>query len=414
MDYNENNFNHRDGSYDRAILDLEYHCKNRLRENEEDLRRELDMIETDYKRHKKHIEENYKSELEAINSNSKRIIDYDDSEDKNVKKRISEQRDNDLKRAKEEYSYQKKRANINHNETKKRIKLECDEERKNIKKNFKKVGASGSSKQLRFSKTLLFALIVLGVFLIILSNNKTKQAKIKIKILDNLETTLEVKQETAYFVTNKIPVREYVKSSVGDYYKINLKLADTIRERVQFPTGLYYMEKDKDELLNSISEFKSRIYNIIDENLESQIFIKGTADLLGDTTFSSALVSPYDESNGFKQIRFYPKDRREDVYINSYETYKIGDSLYNKDLPILRAKFLQKLFIDSEDDLSKPIILEGNVSDFIDEKERNAFLILYVNWESLKEEVGYGKLFFIGLALSLISFLILLYLILKK
>ena len=82
-------------------------------------------------------------------------------------------------------------------------------------------------------------------------------------------------------------------------------------------------------------------------------------------------------------IEYSPKSfGQEYSYMTDTRRKVINEPFNNSDLPFLRSKFLQYKIHNIYPDIKEPIILEGEVAHKIDDKLRNAYMILYIDWES--------------------------------
>lgn len=265
-------------------------------------------------------------------------------------------------------------------------------------------------------KSAVFPTVIffVGIFLLILSQLKPQKAELRLKASE-IEATLRVEFSNEYFVSKKIPTNEKIKNKKGDYYKIDLKLADH-KELILFPPGKFVLSSEKEDLVNSINNFRKTVYNYLDEQYGAEIYVKGTADITGNTTFKDTL-SKYMDMKNEKYIKFKikPYDKVSDKFDNSSELDSVNEIYENANLPNLRAKFIQKLIVESNPEWEAPEILQGSISNEISERERNAYLILFVNKaDKNKKSFGTEVVLYVSIALILISLFWYYYVYFKK
>lgn len=255
---------------------------------------------------------------------------------------------------------------------------------------------------------LLFA----GVYMILNSFQKPIKTEIEITI-GKIKGKLRTEFSTDHFTTYKFPEKRKIENRIGDYYRVDLKFADQ-KEHFQFPTGKYFMDTDQEQLRESITNFRKEVYDAIDSNYEIELFIKGTADILGDQSFAGYFQDPYNELE-FGKSTYLPYNESKGVYEGSLIETTIEEPFYNRDLPQLRAKFLHKLIIEGNSDWITPKILEGDIKLYESERERNAYLILFVNWDNRKDVVEKDNtLKYLGILSLLVGLVLLVILFLRR
>lgn len=193
-----------------------------------------------------------------------------------------------------------------------------------------------------------------------------------------LQIELRTKKTTEFYEIEKIPTDELVEDNEGSYYVVNLD-DSRYKERVLFQEGEYVIQDLNMKLITPMNKFMNEVYYYLDAGTECQLFIKGSADIKGHETFKKQIDGDYE----FKKIKYYPKISNS-KYRPKYQVQRIGDFYTNSDLPNLRARFIQEKIGDNFSGISKPIILEGEVGNEESKYLRNAYLILFVNFENKK------------------------------
>lgn len=317
-------------------------------------------------------------ELKALKYNHLAILDAlaKDLDKKKIK--LKTEYDSEVSKLKSEYALKVLNEQLRYKNEVEQLKAEIAEKNK-VKNKSKDSAKSEKSDGASFYWLLAIPVVILiiGVFLLILSELRPSKSELDIKI-GEVETKIRINFNDTFFQTTKLPLNEKVKNKKGDYYKIDLKLAAT-KELILFPAGKYYLSTDKQGLITSINRFREKVYNYLDKKYETEIYIKGTADIKGDLNFSDTLISMYDSSNGFTRIMIKPLDKTTDKYDTNTVVYNVNKKYKNRDLPNLRAKYVQKIISEGNSDWKTSEILEGNVVNEISETERNAYLILFVN-----------------------------------
>ncbi len=207
----------------------------------------------------------------------------------------------------------------------------------------------------------------------------TVEFKAKFK---ELELSLRTSIENEYFDIRLIPEDEVVKGKKGKYYIVDLKFPD-IQDTVFFESGKYVMSNFTDSLTKPLNNFIEDVYSYIDAGTECALFVRGSADILGEETLNAAFNPEYN-GKSFHNIKYLAKDDKSDKFINSISIHKIGDRYKNHDLPFLRAAFIQHKIIENYDGIPGPNILEGEIENEIDPYSRNTLLIMYVNFKNKK------------------------------
>ena len=170
---------------------------------------------------------------------------------------------------------------------------------------------------------------------------------------------------------------EIVKGYRGKYFILDLYDYE-YKERINFQKGKYIIQ-NFDPYLESMAEFHEKVVGVLRENSlanEFKIFIKGSADILGDDEYKFS----YTPGFKFDSVCFFTQLRKSTFLFTSIEECKSFDlPLYNQDLPNLRALFLKEKFTNIFDPLDEPIILDGKVTSKISAEDRNATLLMFLS-----------------------------------
>jgi len=181
----------------------------------------------------------------------------------------------------------------------------------------------------------------------------------------------------------QIPTDEYVKGNKGIYLAIDLK--DSISQTIiLFPSGEYSFRDNEWKVIKSLDNVKSTIWADIPKSIKYKIFIEGQADITGDKTFSRKFLHNYvfDKIDYYSTFKSFSKS--EIQYDSTSTTRNLFEPLKNTDLPLLRAAYLKKKLLQL-DVKTKPLILEGEVTDKIGADYRNGKIILFVDTSRIQK-----------------------------
>lgn len=201
-----------------------------------------------------------------------------------------------------------------------------------------------------------------------------QELKIKIK---QIEFSLNSTVETDYFAIKRLPTNELVKDKIGKYYLIDLQ-SPKFGQKILFEAGRYTINSTQDKFVNCLNVFVDSVYSYLNCGYQAEIFVKGSADFLGQDNFQSDLNPKYSYNEGFTQFPYLPQVD-ESLWLSKPKFYEVSKVYNNSDLPNLRGRFIQYTFEKAFQDLPKPEILEGSVERKISAGLRNAYLILYYN-----------------------------------
>ena len=147
-------------------------------------------------------------------------------------------------------------------------------------------------------------------------------------------------------------------------------------EKLLFEPGCYIISPSNRKFIDCNSSFIDSVYSYIQAGFESEIFVKGSADLLSHKTFTGHLEKGYDKLTGFDAFEVLPKAKNGFWSINSY-VFRVADSFSNNELPNLRGRFIQYTYETVFSRIKKSIILDGDVEFKESNEFGNAYLILY-------------------------------------
>jgi len=209
----------------------------------------------------------------------------------------------------------------------------------------------------------------------------TATIEFKAKYKD-LEFSLRTSLENEYYDIRLIPDNEIITGKRGKYYVVELKTPN-LQDTVFFKSGQYVMKSYEKALTKPLNAFIDSVYSYLDAGTECTLYLRGSADILGNETLNAKFNPNYDDEN-FHKIRYYPKQGESDKFANEESLHTIGDYYKNVDLPLLRSAFIQQKIIQNYNGIPAPNLLEGEVEKEINPELRNALLIMYVNFNMKK------------------------------
>ncbi len=196
-----------------------------------------------------------------------------------------------------------------------------------------------------------------------------------------LKVKLRIKTETEFYEVQKIPNNEVIKGKRGTYYIVDLSNT-LMNERVFFQPGEFIIQDLNDEFLTTLNHFMSEVYMVLGTNNSLELFVKGSADISGNNTFHTSINSYFLDSLGFSTIEYLPKlSNQKSLFADTLLKMQVTQSYTNRELPNLRAKFLQIKLSETYSEIPTPRILEGSVDLREGGEFRNADMIMYIDWE---------------------------------
>lgn len=170
------------------------------------------------------------------------------------------------------------------------------------------------------------------------------------------------------------PNEEVVSGYKGRYYYVDLTRADSQRTLLFRPSE-YIKEEFSDDFRTSMNAFRSDILRHIESSkIPYLIFVRGSADKSGDDAEFLASLS----EGKARQIVYLPMLPEDPNRYSSQELMQEIPRYYaNRHLPYLRAAYVQDKLQALRYDAT---ILEGSVTNQVNERDRCAIMLLYVNW----------------------------------
>ncbi len=182
------------------------------------------------------------------------------------------------------------------------------------------------------------------------------------------------------------PDDEVVEGYKGRYFEVRLKDADKA-VKLLFGPGEYFMSKSdfRKNYGPTIGAFVTEALHTLKKTDRDKIkvFIQGSADIVGQSTFSGNL----DKSYYYEEITVLPQSG-EERFAGTAVSKKVPITNFrNNDLPNLRGCYLKEMISVYSKKLD-PILLEGSVKEVVSERDRNAIIYLFIPEELLE---AYGN-----------------------
>lgn len=173
------------------------------------------------------------------------------------------------------------------------------------------------------------------------------------------------------------PDDEVVEGYKGRYFEIQLKDANQ-NVKLLFGPGEYFMGKSdfRKNYGKTIGAFVTEALHAMKKTDRDKVvlFIQGSADIVGQNTFSGNLDKIYFYDN----ISLLPQNADNEQFSGAPKDVKVPERNFrNDDLPNLRGQFLKEMIAVYSKKLD-PVLLEGAVKDFASEGERNAIIYLFI------------------------------------
>ena len=188
--------------------------------------------------------------------------------------------------------------------------------------------------------------------------------------LTQLKDKMSARLSTPNYDVEVYPDKELVKGRQGRYYVVDLKNA-TSGIRYFFGGGKYTLGLGNPEFRTSLNTFIGDILAKFEGKVRYDLFVRGNAD-------AKPYQGPFEPGYEFRTIK-YVRSLGNDKYGVDTSERSLGSSVRNEDLPDMRAAFMQKVITEAYP-LKAPTILQGSVTSKTDDGDRNAELILYVDW----------------------------------
>ena len=186
-----------------------------------------------------------------------------------------------------------------------------------------------------------------------------------------LRDRMGAQMKTESYDVSTYPDNELIRGKRGRYYVVDIKDAAQ-GVRFHFDAGKYTIATRQEQFRSSLNKFVQDILEKVHGKVDYQIFVRGSAD-------SAQFRGRFEPGHEYRNVR-YLRTLGGDKYGNELGTLRIdGNSIQNTDLPNLRAAFLQRV-VGSVYALSEPVILDGSVTSKVAQADRNAELIVFLNW----------------------------------
>ena len=210
-----------------------------------------------------------------------------------------------------------------------------------------------------------------------LSTLRARELSVAVRSVDQTRDLLQLRDKmaarmsTPAYDVEVYPDNELVGGRVGKYYIVDLKDASN-GVRYYFDGGRYTLARGDAEFRSSLNAFIGDVLGKMQNNVRYSLFVRGSAD---QKPYEGRL-EPGQEITQIKYLRALGNDKYAKDFV---EQRMDGGVVRNKDLPNLRAAFLKNLITDIYP-VKPPEILEGAVTPVTRDKDRNAELILFVEW----------------------------------
>lgn len=164
----------------------------------------------------------------------------------------------------------------------------------------------------------------------------------------------------------------------GKYFIIDIKnpRADEI---IYFEAGEYIISNFDSKFRDGLINFAQEVLDIVEGKTDYKIFVQGSADIAGHESFIG------EQKMGFLYETVYYLPMNKSIpntisFYNKADTQSIPTKFKNTHLPNLRGRFIKESFHNTFDtEYNEPVILEGEVTSIINDKDRNAVLLLYLS-----------------------------------
>lgn len=171
------------------------------------------------------------------------------------------------------------------------------------------------------------------------------------------------------------PNPEVICGQRGRYYTIDPRDATTT-ELVLFDLAKYTKDQFDHAFRQSMTDVRRDITaHLASLHVKYQIYVRGSADVLGAR---QASVGQLMGGANSKLVRFLVKSPDDPgQFLNVFSERRIPRRFTNGDLPNLRAQFISEALSGMG---FESTILDGSVSTKIDENDRNATILLFIEW----------------------------------
>jgi len=185
--------------------------------------------------------------------------------------------------------------------------------------------------------------------------------------------------DTDFYRIEPFPDDELVSGSHGYYYIVDLKSVYK-KEVWRFKLEDYTVDNFDRDFGRSVAAFVRDIIEPIESVAKYKLFVRGSAD----RDIGNDFRGNFAPRHRYSSVTYLQYSEGEGNYGPNPKVHEIEEPFTNKDLPFLRAKFMQgKLGSKVYDLREEPVILEGEVNQAEkNESLRNATVFLFVDWET--------------------------------
>jgi hypothetical protein len=190
------------------------------------------------------------------------------------------------------------------------------------------------------------------------------------KTIEALRGLLATPVERAGYRIKPLDEAELIAGQRGTYYTVEIKDLETSAPFL-FGSARYTFPDGTLEFRRALTTFMSDIIAPLEGSKPYQLYVRGRADRLN-------YVGRLEPSHPYREIdilKVGPGQR----YTAPAVSFKVDDVIRNRDLPNLRAAFLQSV-IGEAYPKAVPDILDGIIASRREDAQRNAELILFVGW----------------------------------
>jgi hypothetical protein len=188
-----------------------------------------------------------------------------------------------------------------------------------------------------------------------------------------LKEKLSAPVTTEFYGVKLHPSNEMVSGRKGGYYVIDVKNAAT-KAPYRFVGGGYLLGTDLPQYETSVKALIADIVGRLDGKRDYELMVRGKAD-------AQPMRNKRPITGPFAQHAYLPLtgDGSGAYSASPVAVNLTGQVLENRHLPNLRAASLADVISRIKGN-KKPEILEGTVSEKLDVADRNAEVVLYINW----------------------------------
>ncbi|WP_426293302.1 hypothetical protein ACN9ML_29295 [Dyadobacter endophyticus] len=169
---------------------------------------------------------------------------------------------------------------------------------------------------------------------------------------------------------------EIVKGFRGKYFLLNIYEMEH-QKSLNFIPGSYVT--DINRYMPSLGEFGSEVIRTLNNsNFKGmfKIFVKGSADSLGNLSFSRS----FEKNHIYNKVCYYSRFKDANyLFTGDVKCDTMIEPLKNSNLPNLRAQFIKEKFMAFYGTtMDEPIVLDGRVTLDISEMDRSATIFLFL------------------------------------